>query len=166
MMTTVSRILIAAMLTLAIAACNPNSADNTQSQAEATGSIQPATPPASADAANTPAPIPPLSEVQVDKVTSVMLSRPPNAPDSIIIHVAGAVVSAGWTEVKLVPVEDPSAVPNVRIFSFVATSPAMPDDARRTEIVEAELRVDMVPAEVRTIRVVSATNMVSAPIVQ
>jgi hypothetical protein len=42
----------------------------------------------------------------------------------------------------------------------------MPDDARRTEIVEAELRVDMVPAEVRTIRVVSATNMVSAPIVQ
>jgi hypothetical protein len=163
---TVSRIVVATMLALAIAGCNRNSADNTQSQTEATGSIQPAAPPPPAETANTPAPIPPSTEVQVDKVTSVMLSRPPKAPDSIIIRAAGAVVSAGWTEAKLVPVEDPNAAPNIRIFSFVATSPAMPDDARAIETVEVELTVDMVPAEVKTIRVVSATNMISAPIVQ
>jgi len=166
MITTVSRVLIAAMLTLVIAACNRNSADTTQTQTETTGSIPPPASPPAAEAQSTPAPIPPSTEVQVDKLTSVILSRPPDAPASIIIRVAGSVISGGWTEPKLTPVDEPAAAPNIRIFSFVATSPAKPDDARTPSTVETELRLDMLPAEVKTIRVVSATNMISAPIVQ
>jgi hypothetical protein len=165
MMATLSRVLFAAMLTLALVACNRQPAQN-QTQTEAPASAQQGAAPAPAQAANQPAPIPPLTELQVQRVDSVMLSRPLNAPDSIIIRVAGTVVSAGWTEPKLSPLEDPNGPPAIRVFSFVATSPPMPDDARAAAAVETELRVDALPPEVRTIRVVSATNAVSAPIVQ
>src|SRR5882762_947611 len=134
MMATISRILLIATLTLALAACNRQQAQTSSpTQAESTASAAPDqrdAAPAPAAVANQPAPIPPSTELQVDRVTSVMLSRPPNAPDSIIIHAAGTVASPGWSDVKLAPIEDPNAVPTIKAFSFVATSPEMPDEKR------------------------------------
>jgi hypothetical protein len=163
---TASRILCAVLLTLALAGCNRNPAENTQSQVDATPQVQPAPAPAPAKAAQAPAPIPPSTELQVQRIDSVMLSRPPNAPGSIVIRVAGTVVSPGWTEPKLSPVEDPNAAPSIKIFSLVATSPSMPEEARAATSVETELTVGDLPPEVKTIRVVSATNAVAAPIAQ
>ena len=52
-------------------------------------------------------------------------------------------------------------------YQFVATSPEAVDDANTAaEQVEAELRVDALPADVTTIRIVAATNEVSAPVAQ
>ena len=173
MMATICRILLFTTLTLAFAACNRQQAQDPSS----TTQVEPAAPdqnaaPAPAVAnqlaavANQPAPIPPSTELQVDRVTSVMVSRPPNAPDSIIIHAAGTVASPGWSDAKLAPLEDPNAGRTIKAFSFVATSPEMPDEKHAPAAVETELRVDALPAEVQTIRIVSATNAVSAPIVQ
>jgi hypothetical protein len=170
MLATNSRILLVATLTLALFACNRQQAQNpSPTEAESAAPAAPdqhdAVPPPAA-VANQPAPIAPATELQVDRVTSVMVSRAPNAPDSIIIHAAGTVVSPGWSDAKLALIEDPNAVPTIKAFSFVATSPEMPDEKRAPAAVETELRVDALPAEVQTIRIVSATNAVSAPIVQ
>ena len=107
-----------------------------------------------------------MTELQVERVSSVILSRPPDAPDSIIVRVSGMVSSAGWTEPKLTPLDESLTNSSIRIYSFVATSPEMPEETSVEAPVETELQVDGLPPEVKTIRVVSATNAISAPIVQ
>jgi len=162
----VSRLLLAAALALVVSGCNREpggSASQSDSQAP---TAAPAAETAAAPAPSSPPPIPPSTELQIDKVQSVMVSRPADAPSSVLIRASGSVVSAGWTDAKLAPVEAPNADARIRVFSFVATSPEMPGETRTPQEVETELRVDDVPSDVRTIRVVSATNAISAPIVQ
>src|SRR5580765_2093792 len=146
MMATTSRILLIAILPLALVACNrqqaqaPSSTTQAETAAPAGADQRDATPPTAA-VADQPAPIPPSTELQVDRVTSVMVSRAPNAPDTIIIHAAGTVVSPGWSDAKLAPIEGANALPTIKAFSFVATSPEMPDEKRAPAAVETELRV-------------------------
>lgn len=85
---------------------------------------------------------------------------------SIIIHVSGTAVSAGWTDAKLAEEPDGGADNSVKTYKFVATSPEMPDANRTAQPVEAEIRVDSLGADIKTIRIVSSTNEVSAPIAQ
>src|SRR5215813_1856813 len=94
-------------------------------------SQQPAPPPvpAAPEVAPAPAPqpppppaIPPATELPLNSVDSVMLSRPQDEPASIIIHVSGTAVSSGWTGAKLA--EDPDGGDaSVKTYKFVATSP-------------------------------------------
>jgi hypothetical protein len=156
-------------LLLALAACNQNPAQDQTPKAPTPASAPAAEappPPAAQASATAPAPIPPSTEVQVDRVSSVMVSRAEDKPDAVIVRAAGTVASAGWTEPKLIAVEDANGATNLRIYSFVATSPQMPSDAKAPTPVETELRIEGLPPDVRTIRVTSATNAISAPIVQ
>ena len=168
MIRTLPRSTLFLALLLALAACNRNSAQDQAQKAPTPASVPAAEapPPTAQASAAAPAPIPPSTELQVDRVTSVMVSRAEDKPDAVIVRVAGTVASAGWTEPKLTAVEDANAATNLRIYSFVATSPEMPADAKAPTPVETELRIDGLPPEVRTIRVTSATNAISAPIVQ
>jgi hypothetical protein len=102
----------------------------------------------------------PSTELAVRTVESVMVSRPQDAPASVVIQASGTVPTTGWSEPKLVPVEDSD--PSSRSFSFVATSPPTTDADDLTEAVEASLQIDTLPPEVKTIRIVSGTNAVSA----
>jgi len=161
----VFRILPLAVLMLVLAACNRN-----QSQ-QATNTAAPAAPAANAPAVPPPAPpepapIPPGTEVAVNSVDSVALSRPQDTPEAIIIHVSGMTSSMGWTEPKLSPVTEEGSDPSVAIFRFVATSPPSADAGHVSQPIEAELRVAALPPEVKTIRIVSASNEVTAPIAQ
>jgi hypothetical protein len=116
---------------------------------------------AEAPAAPAAAPaVAPSTEVAVRTVESVMVTRPQDAPDSVVIQVSGTVPSTGWSDPKLVPADDSD--PASRSFNFVATSPATPDADDVMEAVEAHLQLDTLPAEVKTIRIVSSTNAVSA----
>jgi hypothetical protein len=96
--------------------------------------------------------IPARTELPVTRVESVMISRPDNAPETLVIQVAGSVGSEGWTDAKLVPAETEPA-PTIRSFRFVATSP---------EVIEVRAEFDTFPAEVQTVRILSATNEVMA----
>jgi hypothetical protein len=123
--------------------------------------------PAPQDAAEDAAPaapqaevVAPSTEVAVRTVESVMVTRPQDAPDSVVIQASGTVPSTGWSAPKLVPVDDSD--PASRSFSFVATSPATTEADDLTEAVEARLQIETLPAEVKTIRIVSSTNAVSA----
>jgi hypothetical protein len=105
--------------------------------------------------------------VQVNSIDSVMLSRPQDAPNAMIIRVLGTTVSGGWSVPKLEPMADAGPDASILSYQFVATSPEANDDTNTApEQVEAELRVDSLPAEVTTIRVVAATNEVAAPVAQ
>jgi hypothetical protein len=95
-----------------------------------------------------------------------MLSRPQDAPMAIVIHVAGSALSPGWTDAKLVEQPDSGSDASIKTYQLVATSPAMPDETRNPQAIEAELRVESLPPEVTTIRIVSATNEIAAPIAQ
>ena len=143
-----------------LAGCNRNPAQTPAPQAPAATTPAPPQPAA-------PPPIPPTTELPVNSVDSVMLSRPQDEPMSIIIHVSGTALSPGWTDAKLAEEPDGGADATIKTYKFVATSPEMPDDANRTaQPIEAEIRVDSLSPDIKTIRIVSGTNEVSAPIAQ
>lgn len=62
---------------------------------------------------------------------------------------------------------DGSSDASIMSYQLVATSPEAVDDANTApEQIVTELRVDALPVEVTTIRIVAATNEVSAPVAQ
>ena len=85
-----------AVLVLALAACNQNTAE-TQAPDTAPAPVVEAEQPAATPAEPAPAPIPTLTELPVSSVDSVMLSRPQDAPGAMIIRVLGTAASNGWS---------------------------------------------------------------------
>lgn len=67
----------------------------------------------------------------------------------------------GWTQTRLVPLANGETA-KTWSFSLVARTPASGDVPRGQEVVEAELKLDRIPAGVEMIRVVASTNEVSA----
>ena len=159
---TFSRITVAGLAVLVLAACNRNNAQNptpapaAEHAAEAPAPPQPPAPP----------PIPASTELPVNTVDSVMMSRAPDTPAVLVIHVAGTAISAGWTEPRLTPSQETSEDPSVRTYQLVATSPAEMPAERMPQPLEADLNVDDLPPEVKTIRIVAGTNEISAPVAQ
>jgi hypothetical protein len=103
----------------------------------------------------------------VNSVDSVMLSRPEDSPSAMIIRVLGTAASGGWSLPKLQPVTDAGTDASIVSYQFVATSPEASDDSNTAaERLETELRVDSLAPDVMTIRIVSATNEISAPVAQ
>jgi hypothetical protein len=156
------RALVALAVVLALTGCNRSPQTSAPAPAQAPAPAAPAPAPQPPP----PAPIPPETELPLNTVDSVMLTRPQDAPMAIIIHVSGSALSPGWTNIRLLEDTENAADPGVKIYKLVATSPAMPDENRTPEVLETELRVDALPADVMTIRIVSATNEISAPVAQ
>jgi len=160
-----SRVLpIAALLAVfLLSACNRNSPP-APPQPAATG------PSAAAPAPPAPAPqppqIPPATEVPVASINSVMLNRPPDSPAALIVDVSGTAPSAGWTNPHLAEDTESNSDPSVKTYKFVATSPQNEEQDHTQQAIEAELRVDALPPEVKSIRVTSASNEISAPVTE
>jgi hypothetical protein len=115
---------------------------------------------AAASAGNSPA-----TELPLNTVDSVML-RPSTGRAGVDRDSRfGTALTPGWTDAKLT--EEPEGTDaSVKTYRFVATSPEMPDEKRTPQSMEAEVRIDMLSPDVKAIRIVSATNEVSAPIAQ
>jgi hypothetical protein len=146
-----SHVKVLALLAAIFAAgCNRGPAPEDAAQTAPAAPAAPAAPPG----------IAPATELTVNTIESVMVTRPQDAPLSVIIQASGTVPSSGWTDAKLIPLDDKDAA--VRSFRFVATSPSDGKLTGRTEAIEAQLQFEMMPAEVATIRVVAGTNEVSA----
>lgn len=137
------------MLTVAALAGACNQAD--QAATEETVLAAPAE-------ATAPQPVPPGTEMPVQRVDSVMITRPQEAPGSLLIMVSGSVNTTGWTNPKLVPVESEIGDGSIRSFRLVATTPTAEVTAPVLQTLEARLQLDALPPEVRTIRIVAATN--------
>ena len=149
-------------LTMVMSGCNRNTAKQNQP----TPQPAPAVTAAPAAPAPPPAAIPAATELALNSVDSVVLSRPSDAPMALLIHVSGSAPSPGWTDAKLTEDPDNASDASIKTYRLLATSPAMPDENRTPQAMEAELRVDSLPPEIKSIRIVSATNEISAPIAQ
>lgn len=154
-----ARSLAFAALALVLYGCNREQSAAPPAESPPTVAIQPSPAPPAIAA------IPPATELPLNSVDSVMLSRPQDEPMAIIIRVSGTAVSPGWTEARLTEDADGEGG-TIKSYKFVAVSPEMPDNNRTAQPVEAELRVEALPVEVTTIRIVSATNELSVPIAQ
>mgnify|MGYP001400241887 CR=1 FL=1 len=162
MTSSLHRILAVAAVSIALTGCNRNPAQNPpapESAPPAATAPAPSPPPAAA-------PIPASTELPLQSVDSVMLSRPSDAPMALVIHVSGTAISPGWSDAKLVEDSDNAGDASIKTYKLVATSPAMPDENRTAQAMEAEFRVETLAPEVKAIRIVSATNEISAPIAQ
>ena len=113
-----------------------------------------------------PPPIAPGTELPVSSVDSVMLNRAPDSPEALIIDVTGTIPSSGWTNPHLVEDTGAASDASVRIYKFVATSPEQTSTDQTPQMVSTELRIDSLPAEVKTVRVVAAGNQISAPVTE
>jgi hypothetical protein len=163
MMSAPSKVMAVAGLVFVLTACGQETGQTEVQQPAPPplANVEPAAPPPA------PVPPPPSTELPVATVDSVMLSRGDDAPDTMIIRVLGTAVSGGWSLPKLEPMTDDASEASVLSYQFVATSPEAGDDtSTAAEQIEAELRLDSLPSDVTTIRIVSATNEVSAPVVQ
>ena len=160
MRVSVAIIFAAGAALIVLAGCNRNPAQ-TPASPQAPAATTPAAPQPQA-----PPPIPPSTELPVNSVDSVMLSRPQDEPMAIIIHVSGTALSPGWTDAKLAEEPDGGADNSVKTYKFVATSPDMPGEDHTATPIEAEIRVASLSPDIKTIRIVSSTNEVSAPIAQ
>jgi len=98
----------------------------------------------------------------INMVDDLSLSRPPGAPDAIVIRARGMAPS-GWTNPALEQMPDTIGDVRVVTFKFVAllaTTPVGSDVLPMT----AELRLDALPKAVTKIRVISAMNEMSMPV--
>jgi hypothetical protein len=156
------KIIVLAAIALVLAGCNRNPAAQQPASEEAPPvTATPAPPP--------PPPVPPIpaaTELPLNSVDSVVLSRPADEPAVLLIHVSGTALSPGWTDAKLAEAAEDAGNTAIKTYRLVAISPAMPDENRTPEAMEAELRVESLAPEVTTVRIVSATNEISAPIAQ
>src|SRR6266567_2017238 len=140
MRVSVAIIFAAGAALIMLAGCNRNPA-----QTPASPQTPTATAPAPAQPA-APPPIPPATELPVNSVDSVMLSRPQDEPMAIIIRVSGTALSPGWTDAKLAEEPEIGGDNTIRTYKFVATSPPMPEANRSVQPIEAEIRIDSLPA--------------------
>ena len=83
-----------------------------------------------------------------------------------MIDVSGTAPSAGWTNPRLAEDTESNSDPSVKTYKFVATSPQNEEQDHTQQTIEAELRVDALPPEVKSIRVTSASNEISAPVTE
>lgn len=146
-----------------ITGCNRNSPP---AQPQSAPAVAPAPAAPTPSPAPQPPPIPPGTELPVSSVDSVMLNRAPDSPDALIIDVTGTIPSGGWTNPRLVEDTTATADPSVKIYKFVATSPAQSSADQTPQMIDAELRTDSLPAQVKTVRVVAAGNQISAPVTE
>lgn len=116
--------------------------------------------------APTPAPailpvqIPPSSEVIIERIESVMVSRPSEQPEALVVHASGLVGSRGWSRPRLVPA-DPEEASDMVSLHFVATSPEQETRVSEPQPLEARLEMPTLPSEVKSIRIVGVTNELS-----
>jgi hypothetical protein len=163
-----SKLVAGAAFALLLAGCEQQQdAAQTEAPEPAPPSIATLTEPA-APPPEPSAPIPLATELPVNAVDSVMLSRPEDAPSGLIIRVLGTAASGGWSLPKLEPMEDDASTDaSIMSYQFVATSPESTGDTNTAaEQIVVELRVESLPPDVMAIRIVSATNEISAPVAQ
>jgi hypothetical protein len=166
-----SGVVAAAAVAFFLAGCDRNTAEPTAEvkgpEAAAPAPVAQAEPAPPAAQPQAPEPIPPSTQLPVNSVESVMLSQPDETAGILVIHVLGTAASAGWSLPMLEPITETGGNASVVSYQFVATSPEANDDTdTAAEVIETELRIAALPPAVKTIRIVSATNEISAPVAQ
>jgi hypothetical protein len=127
----------------------------------------PATPPAPAvtatNAASPAATAPASGQVAqkaIYEVTGIDVGVSKDKPSFVTVVVKGSSRTGGWTNAQLKPLQTFAPEVGMRSFTFVATPPAGASTQSTTPI-QATIKIDPLPADVKTIRVLSETNEIA-----
>jgi hypothetical protein len=126
----------------------------------------PAAPPAPAATNATPSPTatPPASgqiaQKAIYEVTGIDVGVSKDKPSFVTVVVKGSARTGGWTNAQLKPLQTFAPEVGMRSFTFVATPPAGPSTQSATPI-QATIKIDPLPSDVKTIRVLSETNEIA-----
>lgn len=145
---------------LCLAACTQEPPPPTEPVVETATSVQGAT---EAEAPVLPDSVPPSTEVNIERIEGIMLSRSTDQPGTIVIYASGLVSSRGWTNPRLVPAGEDEANDTLSL-SFVATSPDRETPPSDPQPVEALIEVSALAPEVESVRIIGATNELTAPV--
>jgi hypothetical protein len=104
---------------------------------------------------------PDATEMPIQRVDSLMISRLNDREATVLIMAAGSVGSDGWTGAHLEPVAQEEDGPT-RSFRFLATSPETTATNLIPQTVEARLEIPGLPPEVEMIRVIAEKNELTA----
>lgn len=101
---------------------------------------------------------PAVAPRSVLSVDSVIASRSPGSPSSLVVQASGTVGSTGWTDARL-QAQPSAGGSDTLIYKFVAKPPNVESIATKiSQPVETILRVSNVPTRVKGVRVVAETN--------
>lgn len=129
--------------------------------------VEPVTPPPAPTSAPTPATTPPAPTPQpaptiaetkpLFDVTSVEVQLLERQPPLVNVIVKGSARTGGWKNVRLEPLQTFAAEVGMRSFTLVGTPPSGPATQALTPV-SATIQINPLPADVKTIRVLSETN--------
>jgi hypothetical protein len=111
-----------------------------------------------------PAPPPPAAGAPMDKaiyeVTGIDVGVAKDKPTFITVVVKGTTRTGGWSKPQLKPLQTFAPEVGMRSFTFVAAPPNGPTTQAMTPV-QATIRIDPLPPDVKTIRVLSETNEIA-----
>ncbi len=127
-------------------------------------SVQTSAPPPAPAAAAVPAAPPPASgqvaQKAIYEVTGIDVGVSKDKPSFVTVVVKGSARTGGWTNAQLKPLQTFAPEVGMRSFTFVATPPAAAS-TQSTAPIQATIKIDPLPADVKTIRVLSETNEIA-----
>lgn len=93
-------------------------------------------------------------------MTGIDVGIQKDKPTSVTVVVKGTTRTGGWTNAQLKPLQTFAPEVGMRSFTFVATPPGGSSTQAMTPI-QATIRIDPLPDDVKTIRVLSETNEIA-----
>jgi hypothetical protein len=99
-------------------------------------------------------------EKAIYEVTGIDVGVAKDKPTFITVIVKGTTRTGGWSNPQLKPLQTFAPEVGMRSFTFVASPPNGSSTAAMTPI-QATIRIDPLPADVKTIRVLSETNEIA-----
>lgn len=122
--------------------------------------VPPAAEPAPAPVAPKPAPAASNGQKTIYEVLTVDVAISKKNPPSAVITVKGTARTGGWSKVELRPLQTFAPEVGMRSFTLVG----IPPSGFATQVltpVTAKITIDPLPADVKTIRVLSETNEIA-----
>ena len=110
-----------------------------------------------------PAPVAPAGSVPqkaIYEVTGIDVGLAKDTGAFVTVIVKGTSRTGGWSNAQLKPLQTFAPEVGMRSFTFVATPPGGPSTQAMTPI-QATIKIDPLPADVKTIRVLSETNEIA-----
>jgi outer membrane biosynthesis protein TonB len=113
--------------------------------------------PLSSPAKPTPAPVPAGQKQPIHSITNIDVQVAERQPPFAQVTVNGTANTGGWTDIELKPLQTLVKEVGMLSFTLVGTPPSGPATQAMTPVV-ATIKIDPLPADVKTIRVIGATN--------
>lgn len=118
------------------------------------------TPPAAASPAPAPAPSASLQQRTIYEVLSVDVTVTRKTPLAATIAVKGTARTGGWKNIELRPLQTFAPEVGMRSFTLVGTPPSGVATQALTPV-SVSIMIDPLPADVKTIRVLSESNEIA-----